>query len=173
MPKIIEDVKNTIITEAKRQALSRGYSAMTIRSVASSCSIAVGTIYNYFPSKDVLAASFLLSDWLITLGEMKAGCEKASSPTEAFFCIHTLLEEYRARYSSVFSDNSAEKSAGGVFREKHRQLRSQISALILPVCERSEHFTPFLPDFIAEALLSWTDEECKFEDLDKILNKLF
>ena len=58
MPKIIDGLQMQILKEAKPQAFKNGYSKMTIRSVAKACDIAVGTIYNYYPSKEFLMASF-------------------------------------------------------------------------------------------------------------------
>ena len=62
MPKIIENVRHQLLTEAKRQISERGYKSTTIRSVAAECGVAVGTVYNYFKSKDILIASFILED---------------------------------------------------------------------------------------------------------------
>ena len=53
MPKIIENIREKLLEEAKRQVMEQGYSAMTIRSVASACGVGVGTVYNYFSSKDI------------------------------------------------------------------------------------------------------------------------
>ena len=59
MPKIVENVRQRILLEAKKQLEETGYGNMTIRSIASGCGIGVGTIYNYFSSKDVIVASFI------------------------------------------------------------------------------------------------------------------
>ena len=64
MPKIIENLREELLAEAKKQIAERGYKNTTIRSVAAECGIAVGTVYNYFKSKDMLIASFILVDWL-------------------------------------------------------------------------------------------------------------
>ena len=46
MPKIIENVREQLLTEAKRQIAENGYSATTIRSVAGACGLGIGTVYN-------------------------------------------------------------------------------------------------------------------------------
>ena len=48
MPKIIDNVRKKLLDEARKQILEKGYSAVTVRSVASACNIGVGTVYNYF-----------------------------------------------------------------------------------------------------------------------------
>ena len=53
MPKIIENVREELLAETKRQIGDRGYAKTTIRSVADACGIGVGTVYNHFPTKKV------------------------------------------------------------------------------------------------------------------------
>ena len=64
MPKIIDNIREQLLSEAKRQMNEYGYESTTIRSVAQSCGIAVGTVYNYFSSKDMLIASSILQYWI-------------------------------------------------------------------------------------------------------------
>ena len=63
MPKIIENLESRILAEARKQIEASGYGALTIRSVAKECGVGIGTVYNYFPSKDALVASYMLQDW--------------------------------------------------------------------------------------------------------------
>jgi len=63
MPKIIENLQQKLIEEARKQAEAGGYAAVTIRSVAKACGVGVGTVYNYFPSKDALLAAYMLEGW--------------------------------------------------------------------------------------------------------------
>ena len=61
MPKIIKDLEKRLTEEARRQIEEDGYGAMTVRSVAKACGVGVGTVYNYFSSKDELLAGYLLA----------------------------------------------------------------------------------------------------------------
>ena len=54
MPKIIENVREQLLAEAKKQVFEHGYADTTIRSVARACGLGVGTVYNYFSSKEML-----------------------------------------------------------------------------------------------------------------------
>ena len=63
MPKIIQNAREQLLATAQKQIAERGYAATTIRSVAGECGLAVGTVYNYFKSKDLLIASFMAADW--------------------------------------------------------------------------------------------------------------
>ena len=56
MPKIIENLREQLLSEAKKQVKERGYAATTVRSVAKACGLGTGTVYNYFKSKDMLIA---------------------------------------------------------------------------------------------------------------------
>ena len=68
MPKIIENLREQLLAEAKKQTSEQGYAKTTIRSVAGACGVGIGTVYNYFESKDVLIASFMVEDWQRGIG---------------------------------------------------------------------------------------------------------
>ena len=71
MPKIIENVREQLLSEAKKQIAEYGYSKTTIRSVAKACGLGTGTVYNYFPSKDMLIASVMAEDWMLCLKQLE------------------------------------------------------------------------------------------------------
>ena len=172
MPKIIDDIKNTILLEARAQALKLGYTNMTIRSVAASCHVAVGTIYNYFPSKDMLIASLLLDDWQKTIMNMRSGCELAQTSGDAFRVIWDRLREYNDRYTPIFRDSGATKRAVSVFGFRHKQLRSQITEIVRQILIKYDRDDEFLSEFISEALLTWALEDKNFSDVNNILCRL-
>ena len=87
IPKILQNVREQLIDEARRQIAKSGYKKTTIRSVANGCGFGVGTVYNYFPSKEALegiseARSFFPGDPEIAFW---AGCiyEKIGQSQEA------------------------------------------------------------------------------------------
>ena len=168
MPKIIENVREQLLTEAKRQIMEYGYANTTVRSVASACNLGVGTVYNYFKSKDMLIASFMADDWHESLAKMK---QTGTENKELFFrCIYSSLLEFAEKHSSLFSDTDAAKVFAIAFAERHKVLRDQIAEIIFPLCNHSRG--EFLSQFIAESLLTWTMAEKSFEEIYSIVHLL-
>lgn len=58
MPKQYID-KDTIVDQAYELAEREGLAFVSVRGVADACGVAVGSIYNYFPSKDDLIAALI------------------------------------------------------------------------------------------------------------------
>lgn len=63
MPKTIDDPRQEILKQAKMILLDEGYKGLNMRKVAKECGFAVGTIYNYFPTKDDLLAQLMGDYW--------------------------------------------------------------------------------------------------------------
>ena len=96
MPKIIENLEARLIEEAARQIEEVGYGAMTIRSVAAGCSVGIGTVYNYFPSKDDLLATYMLLDWNQCIAAIQAVSDVSTTPEPVLRSIHDQLLQYAA-----------------------------------------------------------------------------
>ena len=62
MPKKIAELREKMIAYARQALLQEGTSALTVRSTASACGVAVGTVYNYFPSKEGLIEAVILKN---------------------------------------------------------------------------------------------------------------
>ena len=164
MPKIIENIREQLMAEAKAQITERGYKNTTVRSVASGCGVAVGTVYNYFGSKDILIASFILQDWIECVGAISS--HKKDDRKKYIEFIHLSLKSFEEKYSTLFADREAKAVFSAAFSERHGQLRGQLAELILPVCPNSDSF---LAEFVAEALLTWTMAGKSFEQIYPML----
>ena len=55
--------KEEILAASRELIRSRGWSAVSIRSVAGACGVSVGSIYNYFDSKADLVSAAVESVW--------------------------------------------------------------------------------------------------------------
>ena len=167
MPKIIENLPQRLIEEARRQILSSGYSALTIRSVAKACGVGVGTVYNYYPSKDALVAAFLLEDWNQCISSIASISHTAQTAEPVLQAIHENLSTFTARHQAIFRDESAAAGFSGSFGRYHGLLRSQLSAPLLKFCP-----DPFTADFLAESLLVWTVSGKSFQEIYSVIKKL-
>ena len=167
MPKIIENLEKRLIEEAKRQLQECGYSTMTIRSVAKGCGVGVGTVYNYFPSKDALLATYILENWNKCVATICAVSEKSKEPAPVMRCIFDQLLQFAEEHKAIFLDEAAASGFAGSFSKYHSLLRSQIAAPVRKFCD-----CDFAAEFAAEALLTWSMVGKPFEEIYGILEKI-
>ena len=168
MPKIIENLETKLIEEAKKQIEEAGYGAMTIRSVAKACGVGVGTVYNYFPSKEDLIAKHLLEDWKQCIAAIQAVSTYSDVPRPAVLCIYDQLVAFARRHAAIFQDEAAAASFTGSFSRYHGLLRSQLAQPL-----RKFSNSDFAAEFMAEALLTWTMAGKAFDEIYGMMEKLF
>ena len=168
MPKIIENLEQRLKEAAKQQIREVGYGAMTIRSVATACGIGVGTVYNYYTSKDALLASWLLDEWMECISLVEGESAAAAEPEPVARCVHDHLKDYVWRHRYVFQDEAARISCGGSYRQYHLLMRSQLAAPLRRFCD-----TDFQAEFVSESLLTWSLSGMDFDTIWAQLRKLF
>ena len=168
MPKIIENLKDRLIAETKKQIEEAGYGAVTIRSVAKACGVGVGTVYNYFPSKEALIATHLLVDWKECMDTITRTAETSTDPKPVLQCIYQQLVSFADRHQAIFRDEAATASFAGSFSQYHGRLRSQLASPLQKFCD-----CDFTTQFIAESLLTWSMAGKSFDTIYEILKKLF
>ena len=167
MPKIIENLESKLIEEACKQVAQSGYGALTIRSVAKACGVGVGTVYNYFPSKDALIATYLLGDWQNCMTAIEGASRESASPEMVIRCMFDQLLSYANRHRAIFCDTAAAANFAGAFSRYHGLLRAQLAAPIRKYCS-----SDFSAEFIAESLLTWSMSGESFDEIYELLKKL-
>lgn len=168
MPKIIENLESKLIAEAQKQLEQTGYGSMTIRSVAKACGVGIGTVYNYFPSKDALLATYLLSDWKACIAAIDNASRCSDSPAPVVRCIFDQLLAFARRHQAIFCDEAAAANFAGSFSRYHGLLRSQLAAPLRKFCS-----SDFASEFISESLLTWSMSGKSFDDIYGMIDKLF
>lgn len=168
MPKIIDNLPQRLVAEARRQVKEGGYSGLTIRSVAAACGVGIGTVYNYFPSKDALLVQCMLEDWQQCVESISAVSAGADDPEPVLRCIFEQLHRYETEHVSVFRDEATAAAFAGSFSRYHQLLRVQLAEPLKKFCKE-----PFTAEFIAEAMLTWTIAGTDFPRIYSILQKLF
>lgn len=63
--------KEKILKNAKKEARSKGLEKIGMREISSASSVALGTLYNYFPDKESLIIATISSIWNETIGNLK------------------------------------------------------------------------------------------------------
>lgn len=165
MPKIIENLREQIVEEARKQLMEGGYGKTTIRSVAAACNIGVGTVYNYFKSKELMISAFMLDDWYkctIRMSELDP-----KDPERFFDGVLSALGEFIDKYRFLFDDKDAEKALSSAFTDRHRQLRAMLARLVEPALRETKgKYTSdsFLPEYIAESILYFSMSDSSKED---------
>ena len=134
----------------------------------SGCGVGVGTVYNYFPSKENLLASYLLSDWRSCVAAIRAASQKAETPRPVLESIYSQLLAFSGRHQAIFQDAEASAAFAGSFSKYHGLLRSQLAEPLQKFCK-----SDFTAEFIAESLLTWTMAGKTLDEICGIVEKLF
>ena len=168
MPKIIENLESKLIAEACRQIEEVGYGAVTIRSIAKACGVGGGTVYNYFPSKDDLLASYLLTDWVDCITAIKAVGTYSDTHLPVLHCSYDQVAAYIQRHHTIFRDTSAAVRFVATFNRHHQMLRTELGAPLRKFCEDD-----FTAEFVAVNLLIWVVAKKEFDEIYRLLKKYF
>ncbi|MBP5153839.1 MAG: TetR/AcrR family transcriptional regulator [Lachnospiraceae bacterium] len=173
MPKIIENIRENALAEARKELLADGYRGMTLRRVAGALGIALGTVYNYFPSKEYLAAGVMLEDWQ----ELSRGFEARSEGMDVRSKLAALFEMVRTfteRYSLSWAQYEDHKTAESMRVRYHDVLVKQFAGYLTQAFQAENTQTePWLAPFLAELLLRFgSDGHSRYEDLKEAVEKL-
>ena len=160
--------------EARDQINRHGYAGMTIRSVAKACNIGVGTVYNYFKSKEILIHAIMYEDWLKSI-EIIENCGNGDPlPEEILRCIYDEISAYSQRHKILMSDPHAATVFAIAYGEGHKYIRNQLAKCLKDTCDKyAIEPTELLPDFVAGTTLVWCSDGKSFEKIYAVLKHLF
>lgn len=172
MPKIIAEINDKIMACAKRKMLENGNDNFSLRMIAKECGIAVGTIYNYFESKEMLIAKIHLEDWKKSMSQMDKKFDSISSLKEGIMIIYYTILDYCNIYGNYWNHSQYEAS---LIKSRHYLVQSQIVEKIdylfnLFQCYEDKDMSVLLAEMI---LISVTTKNISKEQLEKFIDRLF
>ena len=173
MPKIIENLQERLLSAARLQLEAEGYSALTMRGIAKASGVGVGTVYNYYPSKDALIASFVAADWRAVM-EQIAKASEGCSAERILHAEYDGVRRFSEQHRALFSDPGAIRTYAALPRDWHERLRAQLAAPLAAALRREGHpNAAFLSLFLVESLLTWSagdaDRDALFAVFEPIL----
>lgn len=173
MPKIIPELRQRLLDAARRRLLESDAHDLSIRQIAADCHTAVGTVYNYFPSKEALMAAAMMGDWLDCVEAMQAAADARNAPMETMREIVMALRRFASQCAPIWRNYSASKDSMDQLALRHRQV---IDAITGPVETALRHFdrlySPHLPEVLSELILMASRTEDGFERIAPALERI-
>ena len=175
MPKRLDQPKERMIAAAREVLLGeQGYSGLTIREIAARCGTAVGTVYNYFPSKEHLAAHVMLEDWREEMARVREKLSASPRTAEEGICIlYSGVLSYSRRYVQVWAQYGG-KNQAAAGSGHHQMLVKELAGYVEEILgDTSVSQEPFLPVFLAETILHFaSDGETEYAVLSGVIRRL-
>lgn len=172
MAKQIPNAREKIFAVAKSHLFEKGYMGLTLRQVAASSGIAVGTIYNYFPGKEMLVASIMAEDWFVSLNTMKKSCKTALSVEQGIKAIYDSIKIFVIKYEPIWKEYNGMPNG---FTQRQVMLRGQLSNLLVELLEllgRKEDIE--LCPLLAETILACAMQpDIPYSVLSKMIGRIF
>lgn len=128
--------REEILAQCRQLVMAQGMAAVNMRSVATACGVALGSLYNYFPSKADLVIATVESVWTDIFHHGEAAPTFHSFP-QAVQWMFDSLRQGSARYPGFFtlhamSFASREKEDGRRLMHKHfGRIRQQLLEALL------------------------------------------
>ncbi len=169
--KINSELYEKIMSCGKKVLLEKSYNDLTMRYIAGECNVSVGTVYNCFPSKEMLVAKIMLKDWLVLLDKASQEIEETSSCIYGLETVYNTIRSYVTLYSGVFESRGSEVN---LHVDQHKTLIGQLSSLIDLLLTRFGKSTDPDPTlFLAEALLlAGCRRDITFNDISIFINRV-
>jgi AcrR family transcriptional regulator len=177
MPKILENPKESILVFAKEIVLNTGIENLTMRQVSKRSGIAVGTIYNYFPTKQDLILELIENYWyeyLISLEEIdKNNTDLFIKLEEIFnklnFFVDTFKEVWIKNSSSEYTEDG--KLRKNIFVDK---LNKRLEAILIEAQNKNTITLSIEPAVLAKFLIlnfimMSQMKQFAYEDFNKII----
>ena len=137
--------------------------------VAKELGIAVGTLYNYFSSKEYLAACVMLEDWQARIHAFEAEPD-TDDASEVIRRLFETATDFTSRYRRSWVQYEEHDRSESMRDQYHKVLVRQLGSYISAAAPGREEW---LTTFLAEMVLRFgSDGHTRYEDIEKAVNVL-
>lgn len=107
MPKIIKDVENRILLDAKELLINSNYASFNIRELSKKSGFSTGTIYNYFTNKKELVNAVFFKDWDKALERISKINTTYNTFEEKLFQVYLEMDNFLKVFFPIFLEISS------------------------------------------------------------------
>ena len=131
------------------------YDNFSIRSIAKDCGIAVGTLYNYFKSKDELLVAVIDEHWCKMIGEVDERCDNSKTLTDCVCHICTGIRSFAEGHTRFWISSIMGGFSYSTGTEWKRSLRRTVQERFERHAQRLGYkYDPTLSPAVAEVIIS-------------------
>lgn len=181
MPKVLESPRETILMYAKEIVNTKGIEHLTMREVSIASGIAVGTIYNYFPTKKALTFELIENYWYDYLLIVDKIDKTEPDLFLKLFKIYEQMNVFVKTFKEIWVKNLAsEHTPDGIAKKDIfvDKLSKKIEFMLIEAENNKKISLSILPNILAKFLIlnfimMAQMQSFNYEDFNKILVKLF
>lgn len=181
MPKVLESPRETILMYAKEIVNTKGIDHLTMREVSIASGIAVGTIYNYFPTKKALTFELIENYWYDYLLIVDKIDKTEPDLFLKLFKIYEQMNLFVKTFKEIWVKNlTSEHTPDGIAKKDIfvDKLSKKIECMLIEAESNKKINLSILPNVLAKFLIlnfmmMAQMQSFKYDDFNKILIKLF
>ncbi len=130
--------KNEILDITSKIIEEEGIQNCTLRKIATNAKIALGTLYNYFPSQEALFTELFNYSWGYTINKLQSIDQEALTPTEALHVFYQLLKSDVQNRGGLGRMLLTGSTNAAVHIESDNFVLNQIPRQLIVIMRRSE-----------------------------------
>lgn len=181
MPKIVDhdQYRKELLGQCFDLFAEKGYSAITMRQIAQGLKVSTGTLYHYFPSKEVLFEQMVREMALQDIRSAAREIHEKKTPLERIEAIFQFIskhEDYFIKQNLIWVEfYQQQKRDGGshlsLFCRVWKDHEQEVSNLVA-IKDRTllEHLGCFLDGMLLHRIFN--PEECSFQQQTQLLMKM-
>lgn len=166
MPKKLDNIREKAIACTREVLETQGYPMLAMRDIASKCGVAVGTMYNYFPSKEYLTGCVVLEDWKIVYEQMTSAATGAGCIGKGLQQIYELMCGFVMSHQYLTTFDRRQATGEYDFDQRHLVLLRQIEVLVEMLQKRFGYpVDAAITTFLAESILNFSVKKYPYSQI--------